>query len=56
MKKIIALLGAVLVLATSARAVEVAAPSALLMEKETGTVLFAKMNTPSWSLPASPRS
>ena len=41
MKKIIALLGAVLVLATSARAVEVAAPSALLMEKETGTVLFA---------------
>lgn len=42
MKKIIALLGAALVLATSARAVEVAAPSALLMEKETGTVLFAK--------------
>lgn len=42
MKKIIALLGAVLVLATSAQAVEVAAPSALLMEKETGTVLFAK--------------
>ena len=42
MKKIVALLGAVLVLATSARAVEVAAPSALLMEKETGTVLFAK--------------
>ena len=42
MKKIIALLGAVLVLAASARAVEVAAPSALLMEKETGTVLFAK--------------
>ena len=42
MKKIIALLGAVLVLATSARAVEVAAPSALLMEKETGTVIFAK--------------
>ena len=42
MKKIIALLGAVLVLATSVRAVEVAAPSALLMEKETGTVLFAK--------------
>ena len=42
MKKIIALLGAVLVLATSARAVEVVAPSALLMEKETGTVLFAK--------------
>ena len=42
MKKIIEQMGAVLVLATSARAVEVAAPSALLMEKETGTVLFAK--------------
>lgn len=42
MKKLIALICAVLVLGTSARAVEVAAPSALLMEKETGTVLFAK--------------
>ena len=43
MKKLIALLCAVLVLGTPrARAVEVSAPSALLMEKETGTVLFAK--------------
>nr|WP_326184830.1 D-alanyl-D-alanine carboxypeptidase family protein [uncultured Oscillibacter sp.] len=42
MKKLIALICAVLVLGTSARAVEVDAPSALLMEKETGTVLFAK--------------
>ena len=42
MKKAIALLCAVLILGTSARAVEVAAPSALLMEKETGTVLFSK--------------
>lgn len=42
MKKLIALLCAILALGTSARAVEVAAPSALLMEKETGTVLFAK--------------
>jgi D-alanyl-D-alanine carboxypeptidase (penicillin-binding protein 5/6) len=42
MKKLIALLGAVLLLGTSARAIEVSAPSALLMEKETGTVLFAK--------------
>lgn len=42
MKKLIALLCAVLVLGTSARAVEVSAPSALLMEKETGTVLFSK--------------
>jgi len=42
MKKMITLLGAVLVLATSARAVEVAAPSALLMEKETGSILYAK--------------
>ncbi len=37
-----ALLCAALLLATSARAVEVSAPSAILMEKETGTVLFAK--------------
>ena len=37
-----ALLCAALLLITSARAVEVAAPSAILMEKETGTVLFAK--------------
>ena len=42
MKKWIALVCAVLLLGTSARAVEVSAPSALLMEKETGTVLFAK--------------
>ena len=42
MKRMIALLGAVLVLVTCAGAVEVAAPSALLMEKETGTVLYAK--------------
>jgi len=42
MKKLIALLCAILALSTYARAVEVAAPSALLMEKETGTVLFAK--------------
>ena len=42
MKKFLALLAAVLVLSTNARAVEVAAPAALLMEKETGAVLFAK--------------
>ena len=42
MKRLIALLWAVAVLATSAGALEVEAPSALLMEKETGTVLFAK--------------
>jgi len=42
MKRIAALLCAALVLSTCAGAVEVAAPSALLMEKATGTVLFAK--------------
>ena len=42
MKKILALMGAVLLLSVNARAVEVSAPSAVLMEKETGTVLFAK--------------
>ena len=42
MKKVLALFGAILVLSTSVRAVEVVAPSALLMEKETGTVLYAK--------------
>jgi len=42
MKKLIALLCAVLVLGTSARAVEVEAPSAVLMEKETGTLLYTK--------------
>ena len=42
MKKAITLLCAVLLLATGAEAVEVSAPSAILMEKETGTVLFTK--------------
>ena len=42
MKKIIVLLCALLALCGSAQALEVSAPSALLMEKETGTVLFAK--------------
>ena len=42
MKRLIALACAVLVLSTGARALDVAAPSALLMEKETGQVLFAK--------------
>ena len=42
MKKYIALLCAVLLLTSSARAVEVAAPSALLMEKATGKILYAK--------------
>ena len=42
MKKIAALLCAVLALCGSAQALEISAPSALLMEKETGTVLFAK--------------
>lgn len=42
MKKVISLLFAVLILASNAVAVEVAAPSALLMEKETGKILFAK--------------
>ena len=42
MKKLLAALLAVLALGTSARALDVAAPSALLMEKETGTVLYAK--------------
>ena len=53
MKKILALMGAVLLLSVSARAVEVSAPSAVLMEKETGTVLFAKTSTKSWNRPAS---
>ena len=38
----LALLCAALLLVTGVRAVEVAAPSAILMEKETGNVLFAK--------------
>ena len=42
MKRIVAFLCAALLLATSARALDVDAPAALLMEKETGTVLFAK--------------
>ena len=42
MKKIVALLCALLVMGGSAQALEVSAPSALLMEKETGAVLFAK--------------
>ena len=42
MKKALAIVCAVWLLCGSARAVEVSAPSALLMEKETGTVLYAK--------------
>ena len=42
MKRFVKLLCAVLILTTGAGALEVEAPSALLMEKETGTVLFAK--------------
>jgi len=41
-KKLLVFFCAMLVLVTSARAVEVSAPSALLMEKATGIVLFAK--------------
>ena len=42
MKKVIAFLSAVMLLTASAGAVEVTAPSAILMEKETGTILYAK--------------
>ena len=42
MKRFVTLLCAVLTLTVSAGALEVEAPSALLMEKATGTVLFAK--------------
>ena len=42
MKRGIALLCAVVLLTTGAGAVEVSAPSAVLMEKETGTILFDK--------------
>ena len=42
MKKALSLLLAVLLLNGGACALEVTAPSALLMEKDTGTVLFAK--------------
>ncbi len=41
-KRGIALACAVVLLTTGVRAVEVSAPSAILMEKETGTVLYAK--------------
>lgn len=42
MKKLLFVLAAALLLTVPARALEVSAPSALLMEKETGTVLFSK--------------
>ena len=42
MKRALALMCAVLLLGSGARAVETAAPSALLMERDTGTVLYAK--------------
>lgn len=42
MRKLLILLAAALLLTTPVKALEVSAPSALLMEKETGTVLFAK--------------
>jgi serine-type D-Ala-D-Ala carboxypeptidase (penicillin-binding protein 5/6) len=42
MKRLLALLCAALALAVPVRALDVDAPSALLMEKETGSVLFAK--------------
>ena len=42
MKKAVIFLCALLMLGGGAHALEVSAPSALLMEKETGTVLFAK--------------
>ncbi len=42
MKKLFAFLCAVALLATTAGAVEVSAPSAVLMEKETGTILYEK--------------
>ena len=42
MKKLVVLLCTLLALGSSAQALEVSAPSALLMEKETGTVRFAK--------------
>ena len=42
MKKYISLLCALLILTTTAAAIEVSAPSAMLMEKETGTILFSK--------------
>lgn len=42
MKKLLFALAAALLLTVPAKALEVSAPSALLMEKETGTVLFSK--------------
>lgn len=42
MKKLVFVLAAALLLTIPAKALEVSAPSALLMEKETGTVLFSK--------------
>ena len=42
MKKLLALVCAVLCLTVNVGALDLSAPSALLMEKETGTVLFAK--------------
>ena len=42
MKKMLAALCAVLILGGTAGAVEVSAPSAILMEKETGAILYAK--------------
>ena len=42
MKRTVILLLAALLISVNAHAVEISAPSALLMEKETGTVLYAK--------------
>ena len=42
MKRLVTFLCAVLLLTSSAQALDVSAPSALLMEKETGTVLYTK--------------
>ena len=42
MKKVLAFCCAVLLLSTSVQALDVDAPAAVLMEKETGTVLFSK--------------
>ena len=42
MKNVLALACGLVLLVTGVRGVEVSAPSALLMEKETGEILFAK--------------
>ena len=42
MKRIITWIAALLILSVSAGAVDVSAPSALLMEQETGSILYAK--------------